>query len=47
LGYPRGNPNLIAEVKTHPDSDYRLTLDVLDALKSAGAERISLQSLEN
>jgi len=41
------NPNLIAAVKTHPDAAYRFMVDVLDGLQSAGAERISLQVLEN
>ena len=41
------NPNLIAAVKTHPDASYRYMMDVLDALHSANAERISLQVLEN
>lgn len=41
------NPNLIAAVKTHPDAAYRYMVDVLDALHSANAERISLQVLEN
>ena len=41
------NPNLIAAVKTHPDAPYRMMVDVLDALQSANAERISLQVLEN
>lgn len=40
------NPNLIAAVKTHPDAPYRFMVDVLDALQTAGAERISLQILE-
>ncbi|MCK5649743.1 MAG: biopolymer transporter ExbD [Gemmatimonadetes bacterium] len=42
----QANPNLIAAVKTHPDAPYRFMIDVLDALQSAGAERISLQLLE-
>lgn len=42
-----GNPNLIAAVKTHPDTPYRMMIDVLDALHSANAERISLQTLES
>jgi biopolymer transport protein ExbD len=42
-----GNPNLIAAVKTHPEASYRFMMDVLDALHSANAERISLQILEN
>ena len=41
------NPNLIAAVKTHPDASYKFMVDVLDALQSANAERISLQLLEN
>ncbi|MFO8174789.1 MAG: biopolymer transporter ExbD [Longimicrobiales bacterium] len=41
-----GNPNLIAAVKTHPEAPHRFMIDVLDALQSAGAERISLQILE-
>ena len=41
------NPNLIAAVKTHPDASYRYMIDVLDALKVAGADKISLQVLEN
>ena len=40
------NPNLIAAVKTHPDAPHRFMIDVLDALQTAGAERISLQILE-
>ena len=40
------NPNLIAAVKTHPDAAYRFMIDVLDGLQTAGAERISLQVLE-
>jgi len=40
------NENLIAGVKTHADTPYRFMIDVLDALQSAGAERISLQVLE-
>ena len=41
------NENLIAAVKTHPEAAYKIMVDVLDALHSAGAERISLQTLEN
>jgi len=40
------NDNLIAAVKTHPDAPYEYMVDVLDALHSANAERISLQILE-
>ena len=41
------NDNLIAAVKTHPEAPYKFMVDVLDALHTAGAERISLQILEN
>jgi len=40
------NPNIIAAVKTHPEAPYSYMIDVLDALHSANAERISLQILE-
>ncbi len=40
------NPSLIASVNTHPDAPYRLMMDVLDALQAAGADRISLNLLE-
>ncbi|HAB29826.1 MAG TPA: biopolymer transporter ExbD [Gemmatimonadetes bacterium] len=40
------NPQLIAAVKTAPQAAYRFMVDVLDALHSAGAERISLQLFE-
>jgi biopolymer transport protein ExbD len=40
------NPNLIAAVKTHPDAPHRYMIAVLDALQLAGADRISLQILE-
>lgn len=40
------NPNLIAAVKTYPQAPHRYMIDVLDALQSAGAERISLQLFE-
>jgi biopolymer transport protein ExbD len=40
------NENLIAAVKTHPDAAYEHMVDVLDALQSANADKISLQVLE-
>lgn len=42
----QSNPNLIAAVKTHPEAPYRFMVNALDALHQAGAERISLQVLE-
>ncbi len=40
------NDGLIAAVKTHPDAPYSAMVDVLDGLHLAGAERVSLQQLE-
>lgn len=38
------NPRLIAAVRTDPNAQYGRMMDVLDQLKSAGAQRVSLQS---
>jgi biopolymer transport protein ExbD len=40
------NPNLIAALQTDPDAAYRHMINVLDEVKISGAERISLQMLE-
>lgn len=40
------NPLMIAAVKTHPDAPHKYMIAVLDALQLAGADRISLQLLE-
>jgi biopolymer transport protein ExbD len=40
------NPNVIAAIKTDPNAAYRHMINVLDEVKLAGAERISLQQLE-
>lgn len=40
------NPQLIAGVKTHPEAAHRYMIAVLDALQLAGADRISLELLE-
>ncbi|MEE9578134.1 MAG: biopolymer transporter ExbD [Gemmatimonadota bacterium] len=37
------NENLIAAIKTDPTAPYRHMINVLDEVKKAGAERISLQ----
>ncbi|MDE2661552.1 MAG: biopolymer transporter ExbD [Gemmatimonadota bacterium] len=42
-----GNENLIAAIQTHPEAPYRHMVNVLDEVKLAGAERISLQEMEN
>ena len=41
-----GNPNLIAAIQTAPDAAYRHMVNVLDEVKQANAERVSLQLLE-
>jgi biopolymer transport protein ExbD len=40
------NENLVAAVQTAPNAPYRFMVDVLDQLQSAGADKISLQVLE-
>jgi len=40
------NENLIAAIKTDPFAPYKHMINVLDEVKLAGAERISLQMLE-
>lgn len=40
------NDKLIAAIKTSPQAPYRHMINVLDEVKLAGAERISLQMLE-
>lgn len=38
------NPRLIAAVRTDPSAEYGRMIDVLDQLKTAGAQRVTLQS---
>ncbi len=40
------NPNPIAGEQTHQAAPYKFMIDVLDALQTAGADKISLQILE-
>jgi biopolymer transport protein ExbD len=40
------NPRLVAAVRTSPNAPYRFMIDVLDQLRAAKADRISLQVLE-
>jgi biopolymer transport protein ExbD len=39
-------PRLVAAVKTHPAAPYKMMIDVLDAIQTAGAITISLQLFE-
>lgn len=40
------NAEVVASVETHPEASYEAMIEVLDALKAAGAERVALQMLE-
>jgi len=37
------NPNLVVSIETHPDATYDAMVDVLDEVKLANAERISIK----
>lgn len=37
------NPNLVISIETHPDALYEVMIDVLDEVKLANAERISIK----
>ncbi len=39
------NPKLIVVIKTHPDAEYGLMVDILDELKLARCTRIALKTL--
>ena len=36
------NPNLIVSIKTAPDARYELFVDVVDEIKKAGNDKISI-----
>ena len=36
------NPNLIVSIKTAPDARYELFVDVIDEIKKAGNDKISI-----
>jgi biopolymer transport protein ExbD len=40
------NDNLVVVIETHPNSEYGLMIDVLDALRLANARKISLKSMQ-
>lgn len=39
----RENPNIVVSIETHPDAAYGVMITVLDEVKKAKAERISLK----
>jgi biopolymer transport protein ExbD len=41
------NPKLVIVIETHPDADYGLMIDILDELRLANAERISLRTMKS
>lgn len=42
----QANPNIITAVQTDPSAAYRHMINVLDEVKLSGAERVSLQMIE-
>lgn len=40
------NPKLVVVIETHPDADYGIMIDILDELRLANAERISLRTMK-
>ena len=40
------NPKLVVVIETHPDAEYAVMIDILDELRLANAERISLRTMK-
>ena len=40
------NPKLVVVIETHPDAEYAVMIDILDELRLANAERISLRMMK-
>ena len=40
------NPKVVIVIETHPDADYGLMIDILDELRLASAEYISLRTMK-
>jgi biopolymer transport protein ExbD len=41
------NPKLVVVIETHPDAEYSVMIDILDELRLANAERISLRTMKS
>jgi len=41
------NPKLVVVIETHPDAEYSVMIDILDELRLAKAERISLRTMKS
>jgi len=41
------NPKLVIVIETHPDADYGIMIDILDELRLANAEKISLRAMKS
>ncbi len=41
------NPKLVVVIETHPDADYGVMIDILDELRLANAEKISLRTMKS
>lgn len=39
------NPNLVVVIETHPDAEYGIMINILDELRLANADRISLRTM--
>jgi len=40
------NPEIVVVIETHPQAEYRLMMDILDELRQADAQKISLRTME-
>ncbi len=40
------NPKLVVVIETHPEAEYSVMIDILDELRLANAERISLRMMK-
>ena len=40
------NPKLVVVIETHPEAEYAVMIDILDELRLANAERISLRKMK-
>ncbi len=41
------NPKLVVVIETHPEADYGVMIDILDELRLANANRISLRTMKS
>lgn len=41
------NPELVIVIETHPDAQYNIMIDILDELRNADANKISLRTMKS